>query len=286
MRQVQLVDNLLASDFQHPDDKRASDVLKMFGPVEYAVRQGFKALVEDAVFMENIASGVLVGPQQLPEIHKMLIESCRLLGLNTAPDLYIRQSPYPNAYTLAIQGRRPFVVCTTALLDLLDPLEIQAVIAHELGHLKCEHSLAIAVANLLLTPLSEISPALGTSVQSSLLRWQRSAELTCDRAALLVVQDVRAVQAVSMKLAGGSAAYAKSMDVDSFVRQATQYDEVADGSRVASMVRQSQQRGATHPLPIYRARELQRYAESNEYQALLARGREVSTGAAAPSPVR
>ena len=55
----------------------------------------------------------------------MLIDSCRLLDLSTAPDLYIRQSPYPNAYTLAVQGRRPFVVCTTALLDLLDPLETQ-----------------------------------------------------------------------------------------------------------------------------------------------------------------
>ena len=27
---------------------------------------------------------------------------------------------------------------TTALLDLLEPREVQAVIAHELGHLKCE----------------------------------------------------------------------------------------------------------------------------------------------------
>lgn len=276
-RSVQLIENLKASDFQHPDDKRASDVLQLFAPIEFAVRQGFKALVEDAVFMENIASGVLVGQQQLPELHKMLVESCRLLGLDTAPDLYIRQSPYPNAYTLAIQGRRPFVVCTTALLDVLEPLEIQAVLAHELGHLKCEHSLAIAMANLLLTPLAEVSPVLSASVQSNLLRWQRSAELTCDRAALLAVQDVKAVQGVTMKLCGGSAAYARKMDVDAFVRQAAQYDEVAEGSRLARMVRTSQQRDATHPLPIYRARELQRYAESSEYRALLARGRSVST---------
>jgi len=236
------------------------------------VRAGFKALVEDAVFMENIASGVLVGPSQLPELHAMLLESCRLLGLSTAPDLYIRQSPFPNAYTLAIQGRRPFVVCTTSLLDLLEPLEIQAVLAHELGHLVCEHSLAIAIANLVLSPLANLSPVLGSLAQNNLLQWQRSAELSCDRAALIVVQDPRAVQSVTMKLCGGAQAYAKQMDVDAFVKQAAAYDEVAESSRIGRMVRQSQQRDATHPLPIYRARELQRFAESTEYKSLLARG--------------
>ena len=53
----------------------------------------------------------------------------------------MRQDPRPNAYTMAVQGQRPFVVVTTALLDLLEPREVQAVIAHELGHLKCEHGL-------------------------------------------------------------------------------------------------------------------------------------------------
>jgi len=268
---VQLVPGLRSSDFQHPDDRRASEALKFLAPVEYAVRRAFSG-AEDAIFMENIASAVLVGPQQLPDLHNMLVVSCKLLGLETAPDLYIRQSPQPNAYTLAVQGRRPFVVCTTALLDLLDPLEIQAVIAHELGHLKCEHSLAIAMANLVLSPLASVSPLANAALQTNLLRWQRAAELSCDRAALLVVQDVRAVQAVSMKLSGGSKAYAGQMDVDAFVEQAKRYDEVAEGSQLGRMVRRSQQRESTHPLPIYRARELQRYAESAEYRSLLARG--------------
>lgn len=46
------------------------------------------------------------------------------------------QSPTPNAYTLAVSGRRPFVVVHSALLELLTPLEVQSVLGHELGHLK------------------------------------------------------------------------------------------------------------------------------------------------------
>ncbi|EOD23343.1 hypothetical protein EMIHUDRAFT_444177, partial [Emiliania huxleyi CCMP1516] len=287
-----LIPGLSASDFQHPEDKRASQLLKtFFAPVELALRGAFSALVEDALFMDNIASGVLVGPRQLPELHQALLRSCKLLSIETAPDLYIRQSPYPNAYTVAVQGRRPFVVVTTSLLDLLSPTEVQAVIAHELGHLKCEHSLAIAMANLVLSPLASVSPVADAALQSRLLRWQRAAELSCDRAALLAVGDVRAVQAVTMKLCGGSKAYGKSMDVEAFVEQAAQYDEVADGSRLGRLVRQSQQREATHPLPIYRVRELQRYSDSGEYATLRARGRPLGEGTGggaapvAPQPV-
>ena len=125
-----LIPGLSASDFQHPEDKRASQLLKtFFAPVELALRGAFSALVEDALFMDNIASGVLVGPRQLPELHQVppapapcsctsslrlprprprlqaLLRSCKLLSIETAPDLYIRQSPYPNAYTVAVQAR-------------------------------------------------------------------------------------------------------------------------------------------------------------------------------------
>jgi Zn-dependent protease with chaperone function len=46
------------------------------------------------------------------------------------PELYVRQNPNPNAYTLAITGRKPFIVVHTSLLELLSPPELQAVLAH------------------------------------------------------------------------------------------------------------------------------------------------------------
>ena len=147
---VQLIDKLEAADFQHPIDREATAALRALVPVEWAVRQAFRALnVDDASFLDNIAKGVLVGPTQLPALHADLLEACRLLNVEVAPELYVRQDPRPNAYTMAVQGQRPFVVVTTALLDLLEPREVQAVIAHELGHLKCEHGLFLLLSNLL-----------------------------------------------------------------------------------------------------------------------------------------
>jgi Zn-dependent protease with chaperone function len=46
--------------------------------------------------------------------------------LNTeAPDLYVRQNPVPNAYTLAISGKKPFIVVHTSLVELLSRKELQ-----------------------------------------------------------------------------------------------------------------------------------------------------------------
>ena len=59
------------------------------------------------------------------------------------------QNPSPNAYTLAIAGRKPFIVVHSALLELLEPAEVQAVLAHELGHLKCDHGVWLTAANVI-----------------------------------------------------------------------------------------------------------------------------------------
>lgn len=139
------------------------------------------------------------------------------------------------------------------------------LLSWQLGHLKCEHGLLIALANvgLLLAP-----EALQSVAQTSLLRWQRAAELSCDRAALMVVQDPKAVQSVMMKLCGGSAKISKQMNVDAFVAQAAAYDRASRGV-LGRQIRRSQEEFATHPLPILRARELERWASSAEYSRLL-----------------
>jgi len=111
----------------------------------------------------------------------------------------------------------------------------QAVLSHELGHLKCDHGLWLTVANVLASGTVSVLPiirycsecagqrhGLGPShhhffegggtmvwimvsnfpqlyilfsdmVEEALMRWLRAAELTCDRAALLVAQVGRRV---------------------------------------------------------------------------------------------
>lgn len=63
------------------------------------------------------------------------------------------------------------------------------MLAHELGHLKCDHGVWLTVANVLASGTVSMLPVVTSMVEEALLRWLRAAELTCDRAALLVAQD-------------------------------------------------------------------------------------------------
>lgn len=61
----------------------------------------------------------------------------------------------------------------------------------------------LTVANVIASGAVSMLPIVSGAVEDALLRWLRAAELTCDRAALLVAQDPRVVISALMKLAGG-----------------------------------------------------------------------------------
>lgn len=144
----------------------------------------------------------------------------------------------------------------------------QAVLAHELGHIKCEHGLWITVANVLALAADAFSPRAGAAVSAALLRWRRAAELSCDRAALLVSQDPTIALSVIVKLTGGSVSLRGELSVDAFLRQVQRFDQSA-ATRVGSALSNSQTAALTHPLPILRAAELNRWASGEQYRALV-----------------
>lgn len=53
-----------------------------------------------------------------------MMDAASILNIE-APELYVRQNATPNAYTLAISGRKPFVVIHTSLVELLNKKELQ-----------------------------------------------------------------------------------------------------------------------------------------------------------------
>ena len=261
---------LKADHFRHPLDGQATRTLKQIPGLDLLIRQFLGTVGEQFFYLENIASGILVSEKQLPELHQLLIEACQTLDLEP-PQLYVRQNPVPNAYTFAMRGKQPFVVLHTSLIDLLTLDEIQAVIAHELGHLKCEHGVYLTVANLLVLAagqLSTVGALLVQGLQSQILEWVRCAEFTCDRAALLATQDPRVVMSVLMKLSGGSPRLSSQLNLDAFLEQARAYDQMSQ-TEIGELLKQAQTAQLTHPLPVLRAREVDRWASSPDYQKLL-----------------
>ncbi|GLC33075.1 hypothetical protein PLESTB_000373200 [Pleodorina starrii] len=268
---VSMFEGLEGDDFRHPLDQQNTSMLRSVPGLEVVAKNFMGPVAEQVLLLENISTSIKIGPDQLPSVHKLLVEAARILQME-APELYVRQHPVPNAYTLAIAGHKPFIVIHTALLELLTPYELQAVLAHELGHLKCDHGLWLTVANVLASGTVSVLPVVTGMVQEALMRWLRAAELTCDRAALLVAQDPKVVISALMKLAGGSPSFASELNVDAFLQQSRSYEE-ATNSLLGWYLRNAQTAALSHPLPVMRAREIDRWSQSTQYKGLLSKNR-------------
>ncbi len=261
---------LKADRFRHPLDLEATSTLKQLPGLDLAVRNLLGPLAEQYFYLNNIAASVLVSDQQLPHLNKLLLEACQILDIEP-PQLYVHQHPVPNAYTLAMQGKQPFIVLHTSLIELLTGEEIQAVIAHELGHLKCDHGVYLTLANIIVLAAGQL-PSWGgwvaQGLQAQMMEWLRCAEFTCDRAALLATQDPKVVISLLMKLAGGSPTLAPQLNVEAFLAQARAYDDISN-TQLGEMLKSAQTTPLSHPVPVIRAREIDRWASSKVYQSLL-----------------
>ncbi|KAJ4972577.1 hypothetical protein NE237_005751 [Protea cynaroides] len=270
--------NLDADDFRHPLDKQNTMLLRAIPGLDEIIKAMLGTVAEQVMLLENIGTSVLVAKNQLPDLHQLMVEAAEILNVE-APNLYVRQNPVPNAYTLAVSGRKPFVVVHTSLVELLTRRELQAVLAHELGHLKCDHGVWLTFANILTLGAYTV-PGLGGLIaqrlEEQLFRWLRAAELTCDRAALLVAQDPKVVVSVLMKLAGGCPSLADQLNVDAFLDQARSYEK-ASASPFGWYVRNAQTSQLSHPLPVLRAREIDEWSRTQEYISLLRRASPIKT---------
>ncbi len=109
--------------------------------------------------------------------------------------------------------------------------------------------------------------ALGVRVIVAALReWYRKAELSCDRAGLLCTQDPQAALRTHIVLAGGLRP--DEVDIPSFLQQAAEYRSVDDIRDSLLKLRNTEV--MTHPLAVVRAAQLQQWAASPDYRAILA----------------
>lgn len=95
-----------------------------------------------------------------------------------------------------------------------------------------------------------------------------SVHLNCDRAALLVAQDPRIVASLLMKLCGGSPSLIDQLNVDAFIDQARAYDHLSDDT-LGEALKEIRTQGLTHPVPVLRAREIDRWASTQDYYQLV-----------------
>lgn len=258
----------------HPLDAKATASLKKIPALGALTKKVLELGLERALYLENVADNVRVDERMFPHLFRALSWSCKILGV-PVPELYVTMDPVPNAYTYG--HTRPFIVLSSGLVDLLDAEEQFFVVAHEVGHIKCEHMLYTVLARNLTALLDAVGQAtlgigalLGTGLALPLYDWYRKSELSADRAALLAVQDPAVPIRVFMKLAGGSRRMVEAMDEAAFRDQIRLYED-EDLSGLDKVYKFLLTAFRTHPFPILRAKHLDAWIEDRGYRATLDR---------------
>jgi Zn-dependent protease with chaperone function len=254
--------------FEHPADRAATAALRSIPGLDQVVRKLIELGYERALRAAYLGSSVRLGPAQLPETWNLHNQVFRTLDLDDVPELYITQFPMANAQTIG--AGRPIVVVNSELVQLLGIEERRAVLAHEAAHVLADHVLYFTALNILLQmgtsvrlPIVAGLPLM--AVRTALLEWSRAAELSCDRAAALVVRDPEVVCRTHMILAAGQAA--DELDLGQFMAQAQEYDN--GGAGFERLSRRLIDLNVTHPLPVRRAQELMRWVRSGEYDRIV-----------------
>jgi len=266
--------DLSKHDYVHPLDSKALAALRAIPGIDTALRKFLAVTGESAMRVSFMASSVKVTPKQFPDLHAKLQIACTTLGVDM-PDMFVQQNPVVNAFTFG--SEKHIIVLHTALVERLTDEETLAVIAHEVGHIHAEHVLYLTAARILeqlvRVPISMIPGAeiikfmLTASISSALLAWARRAELSCDRAGLLVVQDPHIIGSVMMKLAGGT--MASKINYDEFLEQGKEFQKNYDEKSLDKFWANILNAGMTHPFPVWRVSEILKWVEDGEYDEVL-----------------
>lgn len=261
--------------FQHPLDREALKALEKVRFLDTVVRKFSEWFSEKNFRLLSVSNNIRLGSRQCPSIYNKFIEVATILDIPKLPEVYVDSTYTINAYAYGMENYT--ITLCSGLIDMLTEDELLAVIGHELGHIKCNHMLYKTMAFILaefgsdllnsLLPMG-IGMAATMGIQLAIYQWYRMAEYSCDRAALLVVQDPSVVANALTKLAGYSRKILPELNMEEVLLQASEYEETSGA--LEKTMKLFQIVGRTHPMPVVRAKEIMQWSQSDEYQEILA----------------
>ena len=253
--------------YEHPADRAATAALASVPYLDQVVRKLIEFGYERALRQSYLGASVRLGPDQLPAVYRAYKQVLVTLDMPDEYPLYLTQQPVTNA--MAIGSGRPVIVLSSAIVNLRDEETLRVVLAHEVAHILSDHVLYRTALQILLRLTVGRLPVLAglplLAIRMTLLEWSRAGELSCDRAAALVLRDPLPVCRSMMRLAAGAAP--DQLDLDAWMRQAAEYDEGGQGLDKLSRLRLDL--GLTHALPVRRAREVMDWVRTGDFNRIV-----------------
>ncbi len=108
----------------------------------------------DKIALASVGAKI-VSESEAPELHDMIGRLCAIAGV-PKPKVAIVRTDIPNAFATGRSQSSSVIAVTTGLLRRLDKGEVEAVLAHELSHIKNRDVAVMTIASFLSTVASVI----------------------------------------------------------------------------------------------------------------------------------
>lgn len=259
-----------AKQYLHPSDKKALTVLKAMPGFALLARTFIKFFQEKPAELLVMGNCIKISENQYPDLYHLLPPICERLGIEE-PELFVMLSPEPNGFTIG--DRKPIIVVTSGLMEMMSLEDIAVVLAHECGHIACHHVLYRTIGLYLTDTLQRfikmpIPVSLG--IQVAMQYWMRCSELSADRASAICAGGSDRVIRLMMAFSGGSKRVYDNFNVSEYMKQAEKYKEETKKnvwSRIVNLILVADQ---DHPFTATRSLEIYKWCESQQFQKLLA----------------
>lgn len=179
-------------------------------------------------------------------------------------------NPIPNAWTSG--HNKVYIVLTLGLVKRLRGEEIDAVLAHECGHIVCQHVLYQTLANAVFTLgdalmdsfIGMIGSAAIKPMKQALITWSRAAELSADRVACIVTSADTLSRALA-RISGIPRYMIEYMNISVWAQQGKDYEALKNGTAWNKIVRWMANSDADHPYCPVRAYEAFEWEKTTAY---------------------
>jgi Zn-dependent protease with chaperone function len=265
-RPLRVLTAIDSRSWEHPADQAALNALRRLPAFDEVLRKLFGFFGEKPVRLAFQANAVRSSPTQFARVHRLYQRAAEALDAPAEYPVFVSQTPFVNAGAYGME--RPFIIVNSGTTALLDDDELQFVLGHEIGHIMSGHVLYNTMMVILVQLAERGFPLVGLAARAilvALMEWYRKAELSCDRAGALAVQDPEVGMRVMLKFAGGGRG--EETNLPEFIRQADQYR--AGGDLADQVFKVLNLLGADHPFPVLRVAELRDWFERGDYDRIL-----------------
>lgn len=255
------------SEFIHPEDAAALRQLENIPGFPALVKKILALGLEQMQYGVNMASAIRLSPTQLPELYNHLPPICEKLGI-PEPEFYLQMDPMPNAWTFG--DTKIYITITSGLVEMMDSNELDAIIAHECGHILCRHVLYHSIAQYILSGADSLGVlgSLTIPVQYAILYWYRKSELSCDRCGSVITSPEIVARSMA-RFAGGPKEITSKINMQEWAMQADKYDEIRNDGLWNKALQLYVTMGLDHPFNAVRVREILKWGESAQYRNLM-----------------